>query len=60
MCQTLLQDIVVGRPRDGDDRVAWLLEHRRFDKALEILETDKTLRPATHQQVDMLHNFKEP
>ncbi len=44
------QDVVVGRPRDGDDRVAWLLDHGHFTAALGVLEADRGLRPATHQQ----------
>ena len=45
------QDVVVGRPRDGDDRVAWLLDHGRFDKALSVLDTDRGLKASTHEQV---------
>lgn len=41
----------MGRPRDGDDRVAWLLDHRRFDKALAVVETDRGLKASTHEQV---------
>ncbi len=44
------QDVVVGRPRDGDDRVAWLLDHGRFDKALAVLDTDRGLKASTHEQ----------
>jgi len=47
----VLQDVVVGKPRDGDDRVAWLLDHQRFDAALSVLETDKGLKKSTHAQV---------
>lgn len=52
----MVQDVVVGRPRDGDDRVAWLLDHRRFDKALAVLETDRGLKPSTHEQVPFYRN----
>ena len=45
------QDVVVGRPRDGDDRVAWLLEHGRYDKALAVCESTRGLKPATHEKV---------
>lgn len=31
------------RPRDGDARIAWLLERRRFRQALAIAESDRTL-----------------
>ena len=47
----LLQEIIVGRPRDGSDRVSWLLEHSRFEQALDIIETDVTLSQATREQV---------
>ena len=46
-----VQDVVVGKPRDGDDRVAWLLDHQRFNKALSVLETDRGLKKSTHAQV---------
>ena len=48
------QDVVVGRPRDGDDRVAWLLDHKRFTHALRVVESDPTLRPATLNEVRQL------
>ena len=51
ICIGLMQDVVVGKPRDGDDRVVWLLDHQRFDKALSVLETDKGLKKSTHAQV---------
>ena len=40
----------MGRPRDGDDRIAWLLEHHRFQRALDIIEQEPTLRAATRAQ----------
>ena len=49
--QVLLQEIIVGRPRDGSDRVTWLLEHSRFEQALDIIESDVTLSQATREQV---------
>ena len=45
----------MGRPRDGDDRVAWLLDHGRFDKALSVLETDRGLKASTHEQVPLTY-----
>ena len=39
------------RPRDGDARVAWLLERRRFRQALAIAETDSTLVLLDFEQV---------
>lgn len=41
----------MGRPRDGDDRVAWLLQRRRFREALAIAATDRSLRKHNRQQV---------
>ena len=46
-----LQDVVVGRPRDGDDRVAWLLQRGRFREALAIAGTDRSLRKHNRAQV---------
>ena len=48
------QDIVVGRPRDGDDRVNWLIEHARFEEALKVLDTDGSLKSSSHQKVPSL------
>ena len=42
---------MVGRPRDGDDRVSWLIEHARFEQALHILDTDRSLKSSSHQKV---------
>ena len=42
---------MVGRPRDGDDRVSWLIEHARFEQALHILDTDRSLKYSSHQKV---------
>ena len=46
-----LQEIIVSRPRDGCDRVTWLLEHARYEQALDIIETDATLTQSTREQV---------
>jgi hypothetical protein len=35
------KDIVVGKPRDTDDRIDWLLAHERFLEALEAAEGNK-------------------
>ncbi len=40
----------MGRPRDGDDRIAWLLEHQRFQRALDNIEKEPSLRAATRAQ----------
>ena len=36
--------MVVARPRDPDDRVAWLLEKSRFAEALQAAEKDRKVR----------------
>lgn len=43
----------MGRPRDGDDRVAWLLQRRRFREALAIASTDRSLRKHSRPQVPL-------
>ena len=48
-----MQEIIVGRPRDGADRVTWLLDHSRFEQALNIIESDVTLSQATREQVKL-------
>ena len=35
------KDIVVGKPRDTDDRIDWLLQHLRFAEALVAAEGDR-------------------
>lgn len=45
------KEIIVGRPRDGSDRVTWLLDHSRYEQALDIIESDVTLSQATREQV---------
>ena len=47
----------MGRPRDGDDRVAWLLDHGHFTAALDVLEADRGLRRETHQQARFPHGL---
>ena len=42
-----MQEIIVGRPRDGSDRVTGLLDHSRFEQVLNIIESDVTLSLAT-------------
>lgn len=46
-----LQDIVVGKPRDADDRLDWLIQHHRFEQALHVLEADGSLSAASHAKV---------
>lgn len=37
-----MQGITVGRPRDGNDRVAWLADRGRYAEALTVAEEDRT------------------
>ena len=61
MTCSALQEIIVGRPRDGSDRVSWLLEHSRFEQALDIIESDVTLSQATREQACSLkHSVSLP
>lgn len=50
----------MGRPRDGDDRVAWLLDHGHFTAALDVLEADRGLRRETHQQARSPYGLCKP
>lgn len=43
-----MQDIVIGRFRDPQDRVTWFLEHRRFEEALQLAESDASLPAALY------------
>ncbi|KAI3429426.1 hypothetical protein D9Q98_005520 [Chlorella vulgaris] len=36
-------DIIVGRPRDGNDRVAWLGDRGRYAEALSVAEEDRSV-----------------
>lgn len=45
------QDLVVGRPRDSEDRIDWQIEHARFEDALDLAEKDVSLKSSTHQKV---------
>ena len=54
-----LQDIVVGKPRDGDDRIDWLIQYARFEDALTILEADSSLHASSHEKVLPLHWHQE-
>eukprot|EP00191_Tetraselmis_sp_GSL018_P024055 CAMPEP_0177627530 /NCGR_PEP_ID=MMETSP0419_2-20121207/31253_1 /TAXON_ID=582737 /ORGANISM="Tetraselmis sp., Strain GSL018" /LENGTH=661 /DNA_ID=CAMNT_0019128691 /DNA_START=219 /DNA_END=2200 /DNA_ORIENTATION=- len=45
------KDIVLGRPRDGEDRVAWMLEKKRFEEALRLLESGEAARETTREKV---------
>ena len=46
-----VQDLVIGRPRDSEDRIDWQIEHARFEEALDLAEKDISLKVSTHQKV---------
>lgn len=46
-----LQDIVMGRPRDGEDRVSWFLEKKRFEDALALIEHGEAFKDSTRERV---------
>ena len=46
-----VQDLVVGRPRDSEDRIDWQIEHAHFEDALELAEKDISLKASTRQKV---------
>ncbi|CAD7699980.1 unnamed protein product [Ostreobium quekettii] len=45
------KEVVVAKPRDGSDRVNWLLTHRRYEKALKVAESLRKRDPDTYDQV---------
>ncbi|KAK9816865.1 hypothetical protein WJX72_006282 [[Myrmecia] bisecta] len=45
------KDVVVGRPRDSNDRVTWLLDHQRFQQAVDIAEADPAIKTSTRELV---------
>ncbi|QDZ18206.1 vacuolar protein sorting-associated protein 41 [Chloropicon primus] len=47
------RDIVLARPRGPDDRIQWLLENKKFEEALAVLETSegKNLKDSTMEQI---------
>jgi hypothetical protein len=38
----VLQDIVIGRHRDMEDRISWCLAVGRYESALQLAEADRT------------------
>ncbi|PRP83024.1 RING zinc finger-containing protein [Planoprotostelium fungivorum] len=46
------RDIVVARPRDLDDHVAWLMERKRYEAALRVAEQSEALL-RVHKLVDI-------
>lgn len=45
------KDVVAGRLRSSADRIAWLLEHSRFEQALHVADSDSSLKASVRQQV---------
>uniref|UniRef100_T1JD77 Vps41 beta-propeller domain-containing protein n=1 Tax=Strigamia maritima TaxID=126957 RepID=T1JD77_STRMM len=46
------KDIIVAKPRDEDDHVAWLIEHKKFEKAMTaVKENEKLLKKHTLVEV---------
>ena len=45
------RDIVLARPRGPDDRIQWLLENKKFEEALHVMETGKVLKDSTMEQI---------
>ena len=46
------RDVVVGKPRDEDDHVDWLVQHQRFQEALALTqEKEKYLKKHSFQEV---------
>eukprot|EP00798_Chlamydomonas_sp_ICE-L_P008222 gene8222-1488_t len=45
------KDILVGRTRDSEDRITWLLARKRFEEALLIAEADRSLPHAIYDNV---------
>lgn len=45
------EGIIVGRPRDGNDRVAWLSERGLYAEALTVADDDYTVKPAVKESL---------
>ena len=45
------KDIIVAKPREDDDHVAWLVERNRFDEALDAIKSSRNMRKFTYSQV---------
>jgi hypothetical protein len=50
-CLRCVQDIVIGRHRDTEDRISWLLSAGRFEAALALAEADSSLPRAVFDTV---------
>lgn len=51
-----MQDVVQAKPRDADDHVAWLVQHGRHEKALEVVEKGGA-RQEVLEEVSGMHLF---
>jgi len=50
------RDVVVGKPRDDDDHVDWLLEHQKFQECLELAaERSANLRRHSYLEVGTIY-----
>jgi hypothetical protein len=50
------KDIVVARPRDVDDHITWLLQHDRYQQALEAAQANPTILKQ-HKLLDIGERF---
>uniref|UniRef100_V5H0C2 Vacuolar protein sorting-associated protein 41 homolog n=2 Tax=Ixodes ricinus TaxID=34613 RepID=V5H0C2_IXORI len=41
------KDVILAKPRDEDDHLAWLLDHRRFEEALTVAMSSRNLKRHT-------------
>jgi tetratricopeptide (TPR) repeat protein len=45
------KDIILAKPREDDDHVAWLVERNRFDEALDAIKESRNMRRFTYADV---------
>lgn len=45
------KDIILAKPREDDDHVAWLVERNRYDEALEAIKVSRNMHRFTYSQV---------
>ena len=53
------KDVVVGKPRDEDDHIDWLLEHNLFAGALDFAEAKARLL-RRHNVLKVIYNMENP
>lgn len=41
------KDMIIAKPREEDDHIAWLVERQRYSQALDAIKTSRTLRKFT-------------